>query len=179
MDKLPDDIIFIIYNLIDNTKYSGYFIQINKIINKLLKDSYKKFYIESLLNKNYFLFYQYLKNNYYEKKFLQKLFIKAVKKTLTVWSNYQNGFMDMRFIFELMFNGCELDKNIIIENKLNKNHFYNHFYEDLHNCIIYDNRKKTIANINKIPKLNSLKKNFIYYKKGVYKHKTYIPLIKN
>jgi hypothetical protein len=73
--------------------------------------------------------------------------------------NYQNGFMDMRFIFELMFNGCELDKNIISENDLHKNNFYNHFYDDLHSCIIYDNRKKTIDNINKIPKLNSLKKN--------------------
>lgn len=179
MDKLPDEIIFLIYNLIDNTKYSGYFIQINKRNNKLLKDSYKKFYIESLLNKDYFLFYKYLKNNYYEKKFLQKLFIKALKDTLIVWSNFQNGFMDMRFLFELMFNGCEIDKNIISENDLHKNYFYNHFYDDLHSCIIYDNRKKTIDNINKIPKLYSLKKNFIYYKKGHYQHKNYIPLIKN
>ena len=171
MDKLPDEIIFLIYNLIDNTKYCGYFIQINKRNNKLLKDSYKKFYIESLLNKDYFLFYQYLKNNYFEKKFLQKLFIKAVKNTLTVWSNFQNGFMDMRFIFELMFNGCELNKNIIIKNNLDKNHFYNHFYKDLHTCIIYDNRKETINNINKIPKLYSLKKILFTIKREIIKIK--------
>ena len=96
---------------------------------------------------------------------------------MTVFSNFQNGFGDMRFIFELMYKGCILDQNIILKNNLEKNHFYIHFYNDLLNCIIYNDRKKTIDNINKIPKLTSLKKNFIFYKKGDYKYKNYIPLV--
>ena len=178
MNKLPDELICLIFNLICDTTYSGYFIQTNKRIYTLLKDLYKKYYIETLLNKDYVLFYEYLKNNDYEKDFLQKIFIKSIKNTLTVWSNYQNGFMDMRFIFELMFNGCILDKNIIKKNNLYKNYFYIHFYKDLLSCIIYNDREKTIDNINKIPKLNSLNKKFIYYKKGDYKYKNYIPLQK-
>ena len=38
MDKLPDEIIYLLFDLIENTKYLGYFIQMNKRFNKLLQN---------------------------------------------------------------------------------------------------------------------------------------------
>ena len=177
MDIVTNDIIILIYNKLVNTKDIYNFIIINKYFYNLLKNNFNKLKLEYYLNKNYICFYKYLQKYNYNKEILNNLFIKAIHNILTVWSNKQNGFYDMRYIFELMYKGCVLNDDIVKNYNLKNNHFYKHFYFNIINCIVYNNRKKTINNINNSSNLTSLKQNFKYYKKKDYDKKEYIPLI--
>ena len=70
--------------------------------------------------------------------------------------------MDMRFLFELMFNGCEIDKNIISENDLHKNYFYNVALSDKSGKFIHmidkDLESKVVDQLS--TNINELKKTF-------------------
>ena len=108
--------------------------------------------------------------------YLNNLLIKAIEKILTVWGNRSCGFYDMRFIFELMYKSCIIEQNI---NNLNSTakHFYRFFYNNIKNCIVYNDRQTTLINIEKSSNLTSLKKKFNYYKHDDYKNKPYIKLV--
>lgn len=177
MDKLPNDIILIIFNNINDIQSLFNFIILNKNINNLLKLKFKKYFIEYTLNNDYLLFYKILNNNEFNMIYLNNLLIKAINKRLTVWSCKQNGFSDMIYIFELMFTGCRLNNQLIKKHNLIKEHFYCYFYNDILKCIVYNDRIKTINNINNCNNLTSLKTNFNYYKKGDYKNKVYYNLV--
>lgn len=167
MDSCNDDIINIIVNNISDSKSIFNFIITNKYFYNLLKINLNKLKIEYFFyNNKYLKFYECLQKFNYNKLFLNCLFIKAIKNIKTVWSNNQNGFYDMRYIFELMFIGYELNNELIIINNLQNNNFYRNFYYDLKKTIIYKNRSETIKNINNTPILTSLKQNFTYYNKN-------------
>ena len=173
MNQLPNEIINNIYNIFDKLKDKSYFIQINKNTNKLLQYDFNKLYIEETLNNDYLQFYKLLNKYDYDMDYLNSLLIKTTEKILTVWGNRSCGFYDMRFIFELMYKGCIQSSYINHTAK----HFYRYFYNDIKNCIVYNDRQITLINIENSKNLLSLKNKFNYYKHGEYKNKPYIKLI--
>ena len=173
MDIIPNEIFLIIYNNIYETKNKKYFIQINKNTNNLLQEDFDKLYFEKTLNNNYLQFYKLLNKYDYDMDYLNSLLIKAIEKILTVWGNRSCGFYDMRFIFELMYKGCIQSSYINHTAK----HFYRFFYNDIKECIVYNDRQATLINIENSKKLLSLKRKFNYYKHGDYKNKPYIKLV--
>jgi len=175
MDIIPNEIFLIIYNNIYETKNKKYFIQINKNTNNLLQEEFDKLYFEKTLNNNYLQFYKLLNKYDYDMDYLNSLLIKAIEKILTVWGNRSCGFYDMRFIFELMYKGC-IPENIGNLNFTAK-HFYRLFYNNIKNCIVYNDRQTTLINIENSSNLLSLKRKFNYYKHGDYKNKPYIKLV--
>ena len=66
------------------------------------------------------------------------------------------GIYDLRYIFELLYAGYEIKTDDI---KIYNVHFYIHFYDKIMKCIVYNNREKTIKNIEKCSYLTSLKQN--------------------
>jgi hypothetical protein len=172
IDHLPNDIILNIFENIDKIKDLINFSQINSLIYKLLGNKLSKIRIINYINNDYYKYYKYLYTYIYDIEFLQYLLNIAVNNILTVWGNEQNGFYDMRYIFELMYKGCVLD-----EKEYGNKHFYKHFYYKIKDCIIVNNRSQTINNINISFNLTSLKTKFNYFKKGEYLNKRYIPLI--
>ena len=173
MNQLPNEIINIIYNIFDKLKDKNYFIQINKNTNNLLQEDFNKLYFEKTLNNDYLQFYKLLNKYDYDMDYLNYLLIKATEKILTVWGNRSCGFYDMRFIFELMYKGCIQSSYINHTAK----HFYRHFYNNIKNCIVYNDRQTTLINIENSRNLLSLKIKFNYYKHGDYKNKPYIKLV--
>ena len=172
MDSLNNDLILYIYDILHlSDKYN--FIIINKNIYYLLRNDYQKHILIKLLNNKYDNYYYLLNNNNYDLKFINLLFEKAITNIITVWSNNGTmGYYDLRYIFELMFLESNVNIDILYKNK----HFYEHFYFKIKNCIVNNDRKKTLNNINSGKYgLTSLQNNFQFFKKG---HLTsWIPLI--
>ena len=82
----------------------------------------------------------------------------------TVWFNYEQGFHNMKYVYECMLRGCRINNDIRNQLNIRGYHFYDHFYKDLLNCMD-DDRIVTQENINNCKKLFSLHSTFIPYKK--------------
>ena len=154
LDILNIDIIEKIYNYLDiNDKFN--FILCNKTCYKL-NNNIQKYKLIFYLNNDYENFYKYLNEYNYENeiRFINKIIgrtfinIPRIKPTRII------EMYDLRFIFELLYNGYCPTKDEI--KRLNI-HFYIHFYSKIKDSIILNNRKLTIDNIEKDAYLFSLK----------------------
>lgn len=168
MILLNDDLLNIIYeklNLFDKLN----FIKNNKYVYNLFKIDIKKHIIINLLNKDYPKFYYFFNKYKFNSEFNNLLFKKAISDIKTAWGgNGTMGYYDLRYIFEIMFNESNINE---YTTKLINNHFYIFFYNNIKNCIIYNNRSKTLNNINsgKYYGISCLQTNFNFFSKGYFK----------
>lgn len=173
--ELPKELISEILSNINNYKDYKNLIETSQIFNKLIggkifRDKYLyDIILNKFFNKNYnkFKYYLHLLN----KKELNNIFLLTLSDIKTVWLNHTQGFGDMRYIFECLYLGCNIEncniENYNIENfnSSSASHFLIHFYNDLLRCIVYNDRNLTIENINNCRKLKSLHSNFKPYDK--------------
>ena len=136
------------------------------LINKYLYKKYNKkiyFYrLDKYLNNNYIKFYKLLnKYNYNEdKKYLEKILNLSVKNINTVWRNDNNGYYDLRYLFELIYKYLEIINYLKLNGTYNHN---NHIIVKIINTIILcikSTRKETLNEINNNSWLLSLKNDF-------------------
>ena len=171
------DILFIIANNL-NLKYLKNLSLCNKELYKLLGgDNILKYKIELYLNNDYKNFVYTLIRFNYNDVYLNYLLEKAIKQITVIYGTRSCGYYDMRYIFELMFNGANISSHKV---KDIDPVFYIFFYKNIKKCINKCNRKKTLKNINKQRMLTSLRNNFkIYKNKNDICHKSYIKLIED
>jgi len=167
--NLPDEIIMNIANNIDYYDLKE-FLQVNKHLNDLLKEFFneKFFYInvQSFVNKDIVKFRINLtKLNIND---LEKVFFYSLQNIEIVWVNYQNGFSDLKYIYECILLECEVNTTMKINMNDRARNFYEMFYRDLIK-LVNDNkpidRFKLQQKINNIPFFRTLHTDFIPFKK--------------
>ena len=169
MILLNDDLLYIIYEKLNSSDKFN-FIKINKYIYNLFKINMQKYGIINLLNKDYPKFYYFYNKYKFNSEFNNLLFKKAISDIKIVWGgNGTMGYYDLRYIFEIMFNESNINE---YTTKLLNNHFYIFFYNNLKNCIVYNNRPKTLNNINsgKYYGISCLQTNFNFFQKVILKN---------
>lgn len=151
------DILEIIYNNLP-IKERLKFIRTNKFFYNNFKKETRKYKLKLYLNKDYEKFYHTLKDNkyedYYEKIYINEIITKCFMCIPNVWASHTCGMYDLRFIFELIFNGYDPEKEVREYNI----HFHIHFYERIKDCLS-ETRNETLEKIEKDSYLFSLKKN--------------------
>lgn len=165
INLLPNDILpIIVNNLHFKDIYSLFYVsrEINDIYYKSFKGKYYHNYLKKLVNNNYEKFKNELQ---YVKDGLNELFIYCLQNIETVWFNYEQGFHNMKYIYECMLKDCRINNDIRKKLNIRGYHFYDNFYKDLLNCID-DDRIITQENINNCKKLFSLHSNFRPYIKN-------------
>lgn len=166
IDELSQDILKLIgYYL--NYKDSSNLLKVNKYINKELSEHIKnKFYylsIIKLVNKDLNKFKKEI--SLLKPICMEKVFLHTLNHIETVWLNKSQGFYNMKYILECMLIGNRVDKSIQYQFNSTGSHFYQHFYQDLLNCITSTDRIIIQKNIDNCPKLKSLHYNFIPFQK--------------
>ena len=154
LDSLNEYLVELISNNLTDIKDKRNLCIINKFFYENMSPMLEKYKLIIYLNRDYLNFYTTLnKYNYSEDiKYMNKLVIKSFMDIPNIWSSNICCMYDLRYIFELMFNGYGLVRDIKIYNV----HFYIHFYQKILDCISID-RKETLDNIEKCPYLFSLK----------------------
>lgn len=162
MNNLTFDLIILIMKNIEIIRDKKNFMIINKEYYKILKKETEKYKIIKYLNNDYSNFYKILTENDYDFKYksdidiLSKVIVKSFMNLPIINDSKVYGIYDLRYIFELLYAGYEIKTDDI---KIYNVHFYIHFYDKIMKCIVYNNREKTIENINKCSYLTSLKQN--------------------
>lgn len=162
MNDLTCDLIILIMKNIVNIGDKKNLMIINKEYYKILKKQIEKYKIIKYLNYDYSNFYKILTENHYDLKYksdidiLSKVIVKSFMNIPIINDSKVYGIYDLRYIFELLYAGYEIKTDDI---KIYNVHFYIHFYDKIMKCIVYNNRQKTIENINKCSYLTSLKQN--------------------
>lgn len=167
--NLPDEIIM---NIAYNLDYYDLkeFLQVNKHLNGLLKeffnDKFFYIYVQSFVNKDIVKFRRNLiKLNEND---LEKVFFYTFQNIEIVWLNYQNGFSDLKYIYECILLDCRVNTRMKINMNDRARHTYEMFYRDLIK-LVNDNkpidRLKLQQKINNIPFFRTLHTNFIPFKK--------------
>ena len=147
---LPENIIFIIYNKLYNNNNNIIFSHINTYTYNTFK-KINKYKIFTFTN-NYKLFRQYLNIYNYSQSDINTLGLLCSFNMNTIKSNILFNYYDLRYIFELVYNNCEFDKNLTDDKIL-------HIINNIHSCKSF-NKFETILNINKNFTLYSLHYNF-------------------
>jgi hypothetical protein len=132
---------------------------INESKSNVIKEKFVTIQLQKYINTNYVKFNKLI--SLISKSNLDEVFKLCLFKIETIWENQQNGRYDLRFIFECLYNGCKIkNKSDYFEcnnlNYIKYCHFYNHFYQDIVNCIVENNKVLTLKKINNCPKLKSL-----------------------
>ena len=147
---------------IENISDKKNFMIINKEYYKILKKQIEKYKIIKYLNNDYSNFNKILTENNYDFRYksdidiLSKVIVKSFMNIPIINDSKVYGIYDLRYIFELLYAGYEIKTDDI---KIYNIHFYIHFYDKIMKCIVYNNREKTIENIERCPYLTSLKQN--------------------
>lgn len=153
------DNIDILYNIYINLPIRERikFIKTNKFLYENFKKEIQKYKLKSYANKDYVNFYYTLKDNtyedYYEKIYMNEIVARCFMCIPSIWASHTCGMYDLRFIFELIFNGYDPEKEV----KRYNVHFHIHFYERIKDCLS-DSREETLAKIKTDSYLFSLKK---------------------
>ncbi len=148
---LPDEIIDVIYNTLDhNDKFS--FSCINSYTRKY-KDNIKKLTFE-YINKDYKIFKDCFKRYTYTNDELLSLGILAVRDIHIIWGTALTRYYDLRYLFELIYAGLNIDDKLLIQNIKALNLKF--LMDEIKSCISF-NRYETINNVNKKTSLFSLK----------------------
>ena len=156
---IPIEILQLIYKKINDYNTKKNFCQVNKITyQNFFKDT--EFYsLDINLNVNYLKFYHLLNKYDYQTEdidYLKKNIIKSLNFN-TIWKDNYIGFIDTRYIFELMYHTDLVTKYMV---KINNKYFYKHFYKNIKQCIVKNNRQKTLENIENHMLCTVLKQNF-------------------
>ena len=167
IDDLPIDVLpFIINNLHYKDIYNLFYVSkdINEMYGSSFKEKYYHNYLIKLINNNYEKFKDEL---HYVKDGLNELFIHSLQNIETVWLNNEQGFHNMKYIYECMLRGCRINDDILNQLTITGYHFYDHFYIDLLDLLdcMDDDRFVTQENINNCGKLRSLHSTFRPYPK--------------
>lgn len=110
-------------------------------------NNYIKYLIYDFLNTDYRYFKLLMKTYKYSKEEIFEMGISATKDVKTIWGGEMYGYYDLRFLFELIYAGLNINNQKIIEPS--KNHINLHIVmERIKRCISF-NRFETIQNIHK------------------------------
>lgn len=175
INLLNNDMILFISTYL-NLKYLKNFSLCNKNLYILIGgNNILKYKIELNLNNDYLNFVYHLTNYNYNIIYKNYLLEKAINQITLIYGSRSCGYYDMRYIFELMYNGADISYQKVKEID---QVFYIYFYKNIKKCIKKSDRKNTLKNINKQRMLTSLRNNFkIYKNKNDIYHKSYIKLI--
>ena len=156
MNSLSDDVLLEIFNSCEVTDKKK-LCEVNKFFYELFSPRIKKYKLITFLNQDYLQFYNYLNNYDYSEEitYMEKVIVRSFMTIPTVWASHSCGMYDLRFIFELMYKGYDIETDDI---KIYNLHFYIHFYSRIKQCIA-NTRKETLSNIDKCAYLFSLRKN--------------------
>lgn len=160
MDKLSEESFIKILLNINSINDKKNLIITNKYFYNIGKKELKKYRIFKYVNEDYSNFYKILKKDNFDLSYsadmniIDKTIIRSLMNIPIIYKTKYCGMYDLRFIFELLYFGYKIETNNI---KIYNNHFYIHFYHKIEKCIIKNNRKNTIKNIEKCPYLFSLK----------------------
>jgi hypothetical protein len=122
-----------------------------------------KYLVYDFLNNDYKYFKKLMKKYNYSEEEIFEMGIIATTGANTVWGGPMYGYYDLRFLFELIYAGLDVNNIKIIESS--KNHINLHInMKRIKSCISF-NRFETIHNINKEQMLYSLHKMFKITKK--------------
>ena len=167
--NLPDEIIM---NIAYNLDYYDLkeFLQVNKHLNGLLKEFFNnKFfyiYVQSFVNKDIVKFRRNLVK--LNENDLEKVFFYTFQNIEIVWFNKQQGFSNLKYIYECILLDCRVNTKMKINMNDRARHVYEMFYRDLIK-LVNDNkpidRFKLQQKINNIPFFRTLHTNFIPFKK--------------
>ena len=137
------------------------------LINKYLYKKYNKkihFYrLDKYLNNDYIKFYKLLnKYNYKEdKEYLEEILNLSINNINTIWKDDINGYYDLRYLFELIYEYNDMIEILNFQDSYNNN---NHIKVMIINNIllcIKSSRSETLKQINDNTKyLSSLKNDF-------------------
>lgn len=160
---IPNDVVEVILDNINDLHTMFNLVQSCSYLFTKYKNVIPKYKLEKCLYRNYIKFHYLLE--FYSKTinndtmFIQNLYKKAVYIIPTVWKNNCCGFVDLRYIFELLYYcNIEDERNISLVNP----NFYRLFYKKIISNIEKNNRTKTIENLQKShPVLACLKKSFV------------------
>ena len=155
MNELNQDVLDSIFLYLKNIRDIRSFIGINKRLNERYKTEIIKYKIKLYTNTDYLLFYDFLNRYQYEPEFIDEVIAKAFICVPKFWPSAVVEMYDLRFIFELMFQGYALNKEQI---KNYNPHLYIHFYNKIRECLD-SNRSKTLENIEQSSYLFSLRQN--------------------
>ena len=164
MDIIPYDVLsLVVDNLGCIDRYN--LLLTNQSFNENFgKDKFKtKFHylvVKNLVNKDLDKFKKEIQNvNDNERN---EIFIYAIHNIRTVWLNQEQGFYNMKYIFECMINGSRINDINSLTNH-NSNHFYKFFYNPIIDCIGLlgvEDREEIQKNIDCSDMLRSLHSNF-------------------
>ena len=153
---LSEDIIdSFFYNLSYDDMFS--FSQINKYTYGRY-DNYIKYLIYDFLNTNYRYFKILMQKYKYSEDEIFTMGIDAIRGVNTVWGGPMYGYYDLRFLFELIYAGLDVNNVKIIEASKEQINLHLNM-KRIKSCISF-NRFETIHNINKETMLYSLHKMF-------------------
>lgn len=159
---LNSDILEIIF---DKSHDKLSFSQINKYFYKKYYTNIIKLKIIGFLNKDYYKFYSFLQRYKYTKNDLDNLLEAAMNNLynsnhrIIVWYNNTNGVHDLRYIFELIYNGAYINNDCS----------YYKYIVNIKKYIINNNRAETKKKIKNISYLKSLHHDFNPISKNKYK----------
>ena len=158
---IPHEIIDIIFQNMDYLNKKN-FILINKYLYKKYNKKIHFYRLDIYLNNDYKKFYLLLNYHDYkeDKIYLEKVLNLSINNLQTVWKNDNNGYFDLRFLFELIYKHKRLIKNLEFKNPYKHN---NHIIIAIINTIILSiksTRKETLNEINNNSYLSSLKNDF-------------------
>ena len=156
MNSLSDDVLLEIFNSCEVTDKKK-LCEVNKFFYELFTPRIQKYKLITFLNQDYLQFYNCLNEYDYSEEitYMEKVIVRSFMTIPTVWASHSCGMYDLRFIFELMYKGYDIETDDI---KIYNLHFYIHFYSRIKQCIA-NTRKETLSNIDKCAYLFSLRKN--------------------
>ena len=152
---LNDDMLIVLFLRIKFIKDKNNFLQINKYNYRLLKERINKYRLIYYLHNDYLNFYNLLQTEDYskDKYFIDTVISRAFMRVPILEVSKVCSMYDLRFVFELMYNGYGLDAKEIKLISLPR--FYVHFYNVIFNCLS-TSREETLKNISKSKFLFSL-----------------------
>jgi len=164
MDILPYDVLSLVvdnlgcidtYNLsLTNSSFNDNFGK-DKLRNK-----YHYLVVKKLVNRDFDKFQKEIPNVNDNER--DEIFIHTLHDIRTVWMSQEQGFYNMKYIFECMINGSRINDVNCLTNH-NSNHFYEFFYHPIVDCIGYlgvEDREEIQENIDRSGMLRSLYSNF-------------------
>ena len=142
----------------------------------------KQFNTEYLKNRFHYLVFQKLINTDFarfkkniftlKREDLNKIFNYSIQNIDTVWMNYEQGFLNMKYILECMIIGCRINDSLLQSLNFTGRYFNKYFYSDIVKAIgsfDHNDREKIQKNIDNTGMLRSLHSNFIPFNKKLIK----------
>ena len=114
MNSLSDDVLLEIFNLCE-VKDKKKLCEVNKFFYELFTPKLQKYKLITFLNTDYLQFYNCLNEYDYSKEitYMEKVIVRSFMSIPTVWASHSCGMYDLRFIFELMYKGYDIETDDI------------------------------------------------------------------